>query len=256
MARLDWIDEVAVDLQAERDFGASSELQGLYGTVTAYQRAAREDARKAALQRNSAARFNGFTGDVTDQAAVERFLANVELVPESRVELRAATNAITLQAGDAEVKGKQFRGIAYSGAPVRYGSRNVIIDLAGLEVPTRTIAVLRDHDPGQIVGQATRFDKTAGRLNIEGTITLETPAGREVSAVGLDGFNWNMSIGFAIAEVRELSEGATATINGRTIQGPALIFSKTKLLEVSFVPVGADQQTTAEVFTRGEMATV
>lgn len=48
-------------------------------------------------------------------------------------------------------------------------------------------------------------------------------------------------------EVERLKAGSSASVNGQTVNGPALIVRKSKLGEASFVPLGADSTTVARM---------
>src|SRR5690606_32537707 len=58
---------------------------------------------------------------------------------------------------------------------------------------------------------------------------------------------WQMSIGASIEKVVFLEEGETASVNGRRVSGPAYIVRQSTLNEVSFVALGADDNTSAKV---------
>lgn len=149
--------------------------------------------------------------------------------------------------GSQTGKQRRFQGTAYSGLLVTdhpFWNR-VAFDLSTTRAPQR-LPVLRDHDGGQIVGHTERVS-IEREITVEGVIA-ETDHGAEVARLSDQGFPWQMSVHIVPGSVEDLAPGATATVNGHEIAGPAVIFRNSRIREVSFVPVGADSQTRAIAF--------
>ena len=70
---------------------------------------------------------------------------------------------------------------------------------------------------------------------------------QEVIATSENGFPWQASLGASADKVVFIPEGKTAKANGREFKGPVYIARKSTLGEVSFVALGADDDTEARV---------
>ncbi|RMH14106.1 MAG: hypothetical protein D6695_02185 [Planctomycetota bacterium] len=80
-----------------------------------------------------------------------------------------------------------------------------------------------------------------------GVALQDTRAAREIVASGKKGFPWQASIGASVDEIEFVKRGAEVTVNGRTFAGPIYVAHRTTLNEISFVDLGADQQTRARI---------
>jgi hypothetical protein len=69
-------------------------------------------------------------------------------------------------------------------------------------------------------------------------------AGKSVEKKYRDGHLTDLSVGAAILEFTDVSDGESAKIDGKTYRGPCRVITKWKLFEVSAVPVGADNKAT------------
>ncbi|MCW8129616.1 MAG: hypothetical protein KIS92_04450 [Planctomycetota bacterium] len=143
---------------------------------------------------------------------------------------------------------RSFRMKAYSGAPVRRIFGVMAIDLAGISFAAST-PILKNHDPDQIVGMSEQVVKTDTGLMIEGRLSRKTKAAQEVSDLADENFKWQASVGLEIQSVERVDSGAEVIVNGRKLAGPAYVVRKSKLRESSFVPVGADDDTSGEVLS-------
>ncbi|MFB6320788.1 HK97 family phage prohead protease [Saccharicrinis sp. FJH54] len=156
---------------------------------------------------------------------------------------------VTLAAKTAEAPSPRFALLAYTGVPMDLGREHpVVIDLATQTVTAKARPVLRDHDANRVVGHTTEVKVTPRGLEVAGVVSGENADSREVVASARKGFTWQVSGGWRITEPMErVPRGRTAQVNGRTIEGPALIARRTRLQEVSFVSLGADDDTSAVV---------
>ena len=85
-----------------------------------------------------------------------------------------------IEAGEGR-KLPTFAGLAYSGAPMRPAGwwGQVIIDLAGVKVPSPHRPALRQHDHEQIVGHTTSVEVTRAGIEVAGVLSGEKAARRE-----------------------------------------------------------------------------
>jgi len=157
--------------------------------------------------------------------------------------------------GEGEGKLRKFRMVAYTGAAMKVGfGWPVVVDLAGLTVPGQRRPILRDHDPARIVGHTEAIEVTAGgrRLNVAGLISGVGDDAAEVVALAANGFPWQASIGASVERMEYVDRGSSVTVNGRSVAGPVYVARATTLGEVSFVPMGADANTSAAVAANAE----
>lgn len=148
---------------------------------------------------------------------------------------------------------KRFSMTAYTGASmnVAYYQHPVVIDLSGMKFgKTSRKPILRDHDASQIVGHTDAVRVTDGptqSLTVSGVISGTGPAAREVVDLAANGFPWQASVGASVDRIEFVERGQSVSVNGRNFFGPLYVARQTQLGEVSFVPIGADNQTTANV---------
>lgn len=179
----------------------------------------------------------------------------------SQLQLRASADksgALSLNAtvafGDLEAKEGQpskratFSIVAYTGGALRTSSffRPVVIDLSGLRA-TQQIPILLDHDPAQIVGQATRVNVANGQVRVEGIVTGDDEPAQKVLSHAKNGFKWAASVGVSIDRLEAIAENTTVKVNGREFSGPLLVARTARLGETSFVAIGADEGASADI---------
>jgi hypothetical protein len=146
-------------------------------------------------------------------------------------------------------KQRKFSMLAYSGAPVQTFLGKMIVDLEGLEVDRPDKPILLNHDRSRIAGSSTKIENTGKNVMIDGNLSNVTAAGQEVAALSDESFPWQASIGFGIDRLEYLEDDESEKVNGRAFDGPGYIVTKSELLESSFVPVGADKNTSGVVMS-------
>ena len=164
----------------------------------------------------------------------------------------SATATIELVAdgsGDANKGLPRFRMVAYTGAPMRIAGWRypVVLDLAGLAIPSQSRPIRFGHDPLSGVGHTNSIRVDDGQLVATGVVSRDTPAAREVVASSRNGFPWQASVGAGVEEFEFVKENQKVLVNGRSFTGPLNVVRKATLGEISFVDLGADGQTSATV---------
>ncbi|KAA0213583.1 MAG: hypothetical protein EDM82_12550 [Cyanobacteria bacterium CYA] len=146
----------------------------------------------------------------------------------------------------------RFKMVAYSGGAMRVGGwrHPVVIDLAGLAVPSQARPIRFGHDPLSGVGHTDAIRVEAGQLIATGVISRDTPAAKEVVASSRNGFPWQASVGASVEEFEFIKDNQKATVNGQEITGPVNVVRKATLGEISFVDLGADGRTSASIAAR------
>jgi hypothetical protein len=143
----------------------------------------------------------------------------------------------------------RFRMVAYTGGPMRVGGwrHPVIIDLAGLAIPSQARPIRFGHDPLSGVGHTDAIRVEDGQLVASGVVSRDTPAAREVVASSRNGFPWQASVGAGVEEFEFVKESQKVMVNGRQYSGPLNVVRRASLGEISFVDLGADGATSASV---------
>lgn len=158
------------------------------------------------------------------------------------------TAPITLTAAAGEGKLPTFKMVAYTGGVMNLSGfySPVIVDLSGVKASNASIAILRDHDPGRVVGHTSKVE-IGKQIDVEGTVSGAGADAQEVAQASKNGFPWQASIGASPDRIEILAEGKTAVVNGIAVTGPLNIVRASTLYEVSFVAIGADTNTSASV---------
>lgn len=146
--------------------------------------------------------------------------------------------------GDSVDSKGEFKGVAYSGAPIKEHGfiSNLIIDTSSLKVAKEKTPILKDHMTTQVAGYGK---VTIGNeVLVEGKLSQKTQFGKEIIDLSTDGIDWEMSLGVYGGTLREFEN---ETINGIELSHGTVLENGT-IREVSFVILGADQNTSAEVF--------
>lgn len=146
---------------------------------------------------------------------------------------------------------KKFNMTAYTGGPMRIRGYPypVVIDLATCRVPP-TVAILRDHDPGRVVGHAMGSDVlvTPQRVKASGVVSGTGPDAVEVVENAANKFPWQASVGGPPPDsILFVDRGEKATVNGRVITGPKYILGGALIREISVTSLGADGNTSTSV---------
>ncbi|AMV35240.1 hypothetical protein VN12_24155 [Pirellula sp. SH-Sr6A] len=143
----------------------------------------------------------------------------------------------------------KFRMVAYTGGPMRVAGWRypVILDLAGLAIPSQSRPIRFGHDPLSGVGHTDAIRVEGGQLIATGIVSRDTPAAREVVVSSKNGFPWQASVGAGVDEFEFVKEGQKVTVNGTQYSGPVNVVRKSSLGEISFVDLGADGATSASV---------
>ncbi len=168
---------------------------------------------------------------------------SVALTARAEIDLAAAAEA------DDTAPLPRFRMVAYTGEAMRLaGWRHpVVIDLAGLSVPSQNRPIRFGHDAQAGVGHTDAIGVDAGQLIAAGVISRDTAAAKEVVASSRNGFPWQASVGASVDEFEFVRPNQSVTVNGREFTGPVNVVRRSTLGEISFVDLGADGRTSATI---------
>ncbi len=139
--------------------------------------------------------------------------------------------------------------VAYTGGPMRIAGWRypVVVDLAGMAIPSQNRPIRFGHDMQSGVGHTDAIEIEGGQLIAAGVVSRDTAAAKEIVVSARNGFPWQASIGAAVEEFEFIKENQRVMVNGREFAGPVNVVRKATLGEISFVDLGADGQTSAEV---------
>lgn len=151
--------------------------------------------------------------------------------------------------GEDAKKLRRFRMTAYTGGKLNLDNFPfpVVADLSGMKISSKSRPILRDHQLAQIVGHTESIDIQHSSLRLTGLISAANEFAREVADSADNGFPWQASIGATAGKVSFVDEGETVEVNGRRFTGPLYVARQSVLREVSFVALGADDQTNAHL---------
>jgi len=139
---------------------------------------------------------------------------------------------------------------AYTGEVVERWWGWLAIDLEGIKARQK-IPVLMNHQANQIVGHSTNT-YTEDSFFVSGKFSAVTDFAKEVKALAEEGFPWQASIGVRPLKILSLEKDTEQNVNGQTLAGPAEIWLESEVFETSFVPLGADDNTSVATFTKFE----
>lgn len=146
---------------------------------------------------------------------------------------------------------------AYSGNVIEsWFFGRVIFDIAGMRLNAK-LPALREHDRLKAAGVIDTVNKKSSQLIVAGYFLENTTDGREIPALIAEGFPFQSSIGAFPEVVEEVKNKAEVSVNGGTFSGPGIVVRKSHIREISFVVLGADDETSAIAASavQGKLAT-
>ena len=149
------------------------------------------------------------------------------------------------QEGDKPVR---CTGVAYSGGSFRqwWSALPCYVDLSGMRLAEQ-VCLMYNHsyDPECRLGviEAKNDGKT---LTVDGEFDTGNTLAQSIIRAGKK-FAWQLSIGAENVKLERVDDGTVETINGNTVNGPALVIRESILREVSIVAIGADAKTSMEI---------
>jgi len=165
-----------------------------------------------------------------DQERKQRSALSLKMAPE-------------IKAAEGDSKKREFLITAYTGKKIQSWWRDLIIDISGIQTKEK-LPILREHARDRVVGFGNAWKKD--NLYISGTFSQSTEDAKEVLALADEGYPWQASIFVMASKIEELKDEKTkAKVNGETVFGPLEIWRESTVGEVSFVSLGADDDTAA-----------
>jgi hypothetical protein len=120
----------------------------------------------------------------------------------------------------------------------------IVHDFAGMQMTKCRLALDYCHDPADIIGYAEDWDSKSGNLMCRGVLlTAQSPRASEIMSLAKAGVPYEASISFNPLKMQRLTAGEQAQINGRLVEGPAVIVRQWMLTGLAVCPRGADANT-------------
>ena len=173
---------------------------------------------------------------------------------KKKIEEAEVPSMLTLAEKEYEVPEKQdgkpvkCSGTAYSGGSFSqwWSSMPCYVDLAGMKLAEQ-IPLMYNHiyDPECRLGVVS-VENNGKTLAFDGEFDEGNELAQGIIRAGKK-FAWQVSIGAENSKYERISENTTATVNGQTVNGPALIIKESILREISIVAIGADAKTSMEI---------
>lgn len=152
-----------------------------------------------------------------------------------------------LKGDNGEIKTKQFKIEAFTGQVINRWWGKLAIDIDGIKAKNN-MPILLNHEISQIVGYSDHVYK-AGSFFVNGRFSGVTEQSKYVQALAGEGFPWQASIGVKPIRIKRVEKGESFSVNGQEINGEAEIWLESEVFETSFVPLGADSETNAQIFS-------
>ncbi|MGQ0431816.1 MAG: phage major capsid protein [Microthrixaceae bacterium] len=179
---------------------------------------------------------------------------NSKSKPPDNRSLNLLAASVELEAAPAEGEAQKLRRFtmtAYTGGAMQLAGWRypVVVDLQGLQVGKQRRPILLDHtrDVDFVMGQTDSIAVMNDQLVVAGQVMGDSPKAKQVVALNDRGFSWQASIGARAEQVEFVPEGKTSQANGREFPGPVNIARRATLGEISFVVLGADENTSAQI---------
>lgn len=152
----------------------------------------------------------------------------------------------------ASASGKKiptFTMDAYTGNPmmIKGWAYPIVIDLDGFDPTTKNRPIFLNHDRTQPLGHTTAVWIENGTIKASGLISAVGKHVDETIEASVSGFPWRASVTTPVQKNQFVPAGQSAQANGQTWNGPINIARRTSLEEISFVPLGGDDDTSARI---------
>lgn len=155
------------------------------------------------------------------------------------------TAPVRLAAADG--KPRRLSIIGYTGGLMKVGDFGVIaVDLAGMELG-ETVPVLADHENklASVIGVG-KPSTDSRQLHVAADLA-ETAAADTVLRLLEAGAAPQASMGADPLEKQPVHPGEKVSVNGQTLEGPFTLITKSRLKEMTIVPLAADDQTSVSL---------
>jgi len=137
----------------------------------------------------------------------------------------------------------------YNGGKINVGYWGaVVVDLKGMTANDAT-PILYAHDSYSIDGVLGQTDSVVigDSITATGSIMGSSETTEKVKGLAKNGYKFQVSMGAQPNKTRDIPEAESVEVNGQTMQGPFTLIVESKLSEISILPLGADDTTSADI---------
>jgi len=146
--------------------------------------------------------------------------------------------------------GNSFVIEAYTGEEVERWWGKLVIEVDGIRAK-KQIPILLNHNSSKIVGYSKETYKDESFF-VSGKFSEVTEEAQKVKGLAIEGFPWQASIGVRPIKILSIEKDGKMRVNGKNLKGPAEIWLESEVFETSFVPLGADSNTSVTTFSKFE----
>ena len=134
----------------------------------------------------------------------------------------------------------------------------VIHDMDGFNTDQARLPIDWRHDDKVELGYLENYNASHDGLTVSGAMVSIDPDDQadKICRRGDAGIPYQSSIYFSASRIEEVREGATAEVNGYTVEGPATIVREWSLKGMAVCLYGADHRTNTQFSDGGETVTV
>jgi hypothetical protein len=132
----------------------------------------------------------------------------------------------------------------------------VVHDMAGFSTDHPRVAIDYRHDDDQPIGYLDQFRADHSGLHLSGRLVSLDPTNpsdrvSQLKKLADAGVPFQSSIFFEASKLEQVHDGASAQVNGYTIEGPAIIIRQWSLRGMAVCLYGADGRTTSQFSDSG-----
>lgn len=152
---------------------------------------------------------------------------------------------IELSEDSSSTQQNGFHMVAYTGQVIDLGFfGRYVFDVSGMKAKSK-IPILREHKRDRVVGWSTHSQVEGKNFLVSGKFSGSTRDAKEILALSREGYPWQCSVGISPVKIKRLEDKEAMDVNGMTVSGPIEVWLQSNVGEVSFVSLGADDETAA-----------
>jgi len=137
----------------------------------------------------------------------------------------------------------------YNGGKINVGYWGaVVVDLKGMTANDAT-PILYAHNSYSIDNVLGQTDSVVigDSITATGSIMGNSDTTEKVTGLAKNGYKFQVSMGAQPIKTRDIPDGESVDVNAQTLEGPFTLIVESKLSEISILPLGADDKTSAEI---------
>lgn len=166
---------------------------------------------------------------------------------EMKLDSLKLTGSIQLTSNGENAKTAKVKLVARSSEPIFDPSLGMFVnDFSGMRTKSR---IYLDWEHGTENGYLNHFDVSSGELVCSGVLVITDDASRQLAEKMAAGVPYQASIEFSADEglIEYVPDGATTTVNGRSLSGPLMVVREWDLLAVAICKYGRDANTSSTI---------